>query len=68
MGEDLAPTERLLTIDEVAELLRVSRWSVSRWAADGDIPSVRLPGGRRRRFRPDDIAAFIQSKQSGDAA
>ena len=51
--------DRLLTVDEVAEILHVS----TAWVYDHAdrkrpvIPSVRL--GKAVRFRPEDIEAFI---------
>ncbi len=34
-----------LTIGEVAEMHRVSRRTVERWIANGDLPALKLPGG-----------------------
>ncbi|MDQ1391286.1 MAG: hypothetical protein QOF30_263 [Acidimicrobiaceae bacterium] len=36
------------TVGQAAELLGVSADTVRRWVDDGQIPSVRTPGGRRR--------------------
>jgi excisionase family DNA binding protein len=55
------PVERLLTVEEVAEILSVS----SAWVYDHAdrkrprIPSVRL--GKAVRFRPEDVRAFIEA-------
>jgi excisionase family DNA binding protein len=52
--------DRLLTVDEVAEILHVS----TAWVYDHAdrkrpvIPSVRL--GKAVRFRPEDVEAFIE--------
>jgi len=52
--------DRLLTVDEVAEILHVS----PAWVYDHAdrkrpvIPSVRL--GKAVRFRPEDVEAFIE--------
>jgi excisionase family DNA binding protein len=57
-AQDLAGLPRLLTPDDVAELLQVSvRWVLNA-ARDGDLPCVRV--GRFPRFRPDDVRAFIE--------
>ena len=39
---------RLLSSSEVASLFRVSSRTVTSWAADGRLPSVRTPGGHHR--------------------
>jgi len=51
----------LLTDREVAELLVVKPDTVGRWAAAGQLPSVRL-GGRLMRFRPDDVERWIEGQ------
>ncbi len=38
--------QRMLTVDEVAERIGQSRWSVYRKVAAGQIPAVRLGEGR----------------------
>jgi excisionase family DNA binding protein len=49
--------ERLLTINEVAELLRISRWSVYQliWSGRLDTPTI----GRRRLVRPAAYTACL---------
>ena len=54
---------RLLTVDETAEYLRVDRSTVYRLERDGAIRSVRV--GRRRRFRPQDLLAYLESERDG---
>lgn len=49
----------LLTVSEVADLLRVSPRTVQRYAADRKLPAVTLPSGRGLRFRREDIDAFL---------
>jgi excisionase family DNA binding protein len=43
----------LLTVVEVAELLRVSRGTVTRWIRLGQLRAVRLPSGTYRIARRD---------------
>jgi excisionase family DNA binding protein len=52
--------EPLLTVQEVASILRLHPVSVRRLVARGDLPSVRLGTGTRARVRvdPDDLRAF----------
>ncbi len=63
MASDLStPTSEgklLLTVDEVAELLGVSRRSVWRLSSGPDLPSpVKL--GRSARWRRADIMAYVE--------
>lgn len=57
------PSE-LLTGDEVAELLRVSRRTVTRMASSGKLAEVKLTE-RTIRYRREDVEALLAS---GDAA
>ena len=51
-----------LTAAEAAAALGVSTVTVRRWAASGELPAVRLRGGRlaRYRIRPGDLMAFVR--------
>jgi excisionase family DNA binding protein len=55
--------EPLLTIGEVAELLRVSPSSVSRLTKTGEIPCVRL--NRSIRFSPAAIRNLVEGTRAG---
>ena len=59
MNTDSAP---LLTKDQVAELLQVSRRTVERMEETGELEPVRI--GRMVRYRPEDIDAFIGRKSA----
>ena len=48
--------EKMLTVDEVAEILRVSIGTIYRWASDGRLPHIHL--GRLLRFREDEVDNF----------
>lgn len=50
--------EPLLTPGEVAALFKVDPKTVSRWAAAGQIGSIRTPGGHRR-FREADVRRLL---------
>jgi excisionase family DNA binding protein len=54
-----APLRPLLTVPEVAALLRLSPRSIRRLIADGRLPVVRL--GRAIRIRPQDVEALVAS-------
>lgn len=57
---DVANTDdRLLTPGEVAALFRVDPKTVTRWAAEGRIGSIRTPGGHRR-FREAEVRALLE--------
>jgi excisionase family DNA binding protein len=49
--------ERLLTINEVAGLLRISRWSVYQLIWSGQLDALTI--GRRRLIRPAAYAACL---------
>ena len=53
-----AMTERLLTQADVADVLRISRWTVARLIARGELSGVRV--GDRLRFRARDIDAYLE--------
>lgn len=54
----------LLTVAEVAAELRVDPATVRLWARQGKIPVVKLPGGRLKRFRREDVDAILASNAS----
>ncbi len=56
---------RFLTVNEVADLLRVSSMTVYRLIKGGDLRAVRV--GKSFRLREDDVDAFIarQYTQAG---
>ena len=51
---------RLLTVAEVAELLRVSNMTVYRLLKAGELPSVRI--GKSFRVREDDLDAYLAER------
>lgn len=54
-------TERLLTIDEVAEVLRISVRTMRRLVACRSLPFIRV--GRLVRFRPEDVRRFLEGRR-----
>jgi excisionase family DNA binding protein len=58
------PMRRLLTVDEVAEMLQVTRTTALRQARLGKIPNVRI--GKQYRFAPAAIDAWVAN--AGHAA
>lgn len=59
----MRPDDELLTPAEVADLCKVTRTTVFRWASDGEIHAIRL-GKRVVRFRRGDVEQFISKAAS----
>jgi excisionase family DNA binding protein len=55
----MSETAQMLTVDEVADLLRVTRVTVYRMIRRGDLPVPVKVGPRSVRFRKRDITAVI---------
>lgn len=51
------PTERFLTVQEVAELLRVSTMTVYRLIKAGELRAARV--GRSYRLREDEVETYL---------
>ena len=56
----------LLTIEEVAEFLRVSKTSVYRLVERRELPFCRV--GRSLRFSRKDLRAYLEARRVGSAA
>ncbi|MEZ5171171.1 MAG: helix-turn-helix domain-containing protein [Acidimicrobiia bacterium] len=59
MAESFAKA-RFLTVQEVADLIRVSSMTVYRLIKAGDLPAVRV--GRSFRVRDADVDAYLESR------
>lgn len=57
----------LLTTAEVAERLRVSVATVNRYAREGALAAIVLPG-KQRRYRVEDVDALLSPTGSTEAA
>ena len=51
---------RLLTVNEVADLLRVSRLTVYRLIKEGDVPAFKV--GRGYRLREEDVHSYLNER------
>jgi excisionase family DNA binding protein len=51
---------RFLTVNEVADLLRVSSMTIYRLIKEGDLPAVRI--GKSFRLREDDVDAYLAKR------
>lgn len=57
--------EALLSLDEVAQVLRISESGVYRLVRSGDLPRVKV--GNRTLFEPREIRRFIASRREATA-
>lgn len=57
--------ERLLNIMEAAEFLNVSEMTVRRWTNQGVLNCYRVGRRRARRFRPQDLLAYLEGRSAG---
>jgi excisionase family DNA binding protein len=58
--------DRLLTVRELAEQLRVTPTCVYRWLADGSLPAIRF-SKRCVRFREGDVQQLLDQLSNADA-
>jgi excisionase family DNA binding protein len=58
-----APLDPLMTPDEVAGILRVSRKTVLALVRRGELHGVRI--GNRIRMRADEVAAWLEARGGG---
>lgn len=49
-----------MTVQEVAQLMRVSKMTVYRLIKQGDLPAVRI--GRGYRLREEDVHSYLDSR------
>ncbi len=61
-----AVDEKLYTIEEVADYLKVTRQTVSRWINEGELKSIRLAPGKRGHVRisESDLKAFLEARRA----
>ena len=60
----LNQASRILTVQEVAEILRVHRSTVSRYAKSGELVSYKI--GIRRLFKESDVWSFFENQVDWD--
>jgi excisionase family DNA binding protein len=61
-GKSLPDSDRLLTPAEVAAMFRVDPKTVTRWARDGRLASIRTLGGHRR-YRESEVLELLKGGQ-----
>lgn len=52
----------LLTIEEVADVLRVSKITLKRWGKKGKLPAIRINSRGDRRYKKAEILRFLGMK------
>ena len=52
---DLANLPDLLTVSEVADLLRVSTLTIKRWGKRGKLPAIRINSRGDRRYKKESV-------------
>ncbi len=55
------PFEELMTIEEVANYLRVKKRTIYDWVKNGKIPAIKTVG--QWRFKKQQIDVWLESKQ-----
>lgn len=60
MSRSSVSGERLLTVGEVAEMMRVSNMTVYRLIKAGDLPAIRV--GKNYRIRSRDVDAYLSGR------
>lgn len=60
------PTERLWTVEEIADRLNVHIVTVRRWIRSGRLAAMAFGGKTGYRVKDSDFQAFLQSTMTGD--
>ena len=61
-----APGNEILTIEEVAEYLRLTPQTIYKWAQERKIPAVKL--GKEWRFRRSILDRWLDEQMVGDGS
>jgi excisionase family DNA binding protein len=59
--------EEWYSVDEIAERLKVSTFTVRRWLREGVLRGRKLPGTRSWRIPESDLQAFLSSEREREA-
>ncbi len=55
-------SDKLMTVEQMAEYLQVDEYTVYVWARKGEIPAFKV--GRFWRFRKEDIDEWLESRMN----
>lgn len=62
MGVSVEMTEQYLTVEDVAKILRVSRWSVGRYIETGALKAIKAEGPKGAiRIPLSSLTAYIEA-------
>ncbi len=56
----------LLTVREVAQLLRVSPLTIKRWGKRGKLPAIRINSRGDRRYKKEAVLYLLGIQQKGE--
>lgn len=56
----------LLTVKEVAKILRVSPLTIKRWGKRGKLPAIRINSRGDRRYKKEAVMWLLGLQQKGD--
>ncbi len=56
----------LLTVREVAEILRVSPLTIKRWGKRGKLPAIRINSRGDRRYKKEAVLYLLGMQQKGE--
>lgn len=60
--EKVPPVEKLMTLEEVADFLRLSKDTVYRMASGGKLPASKV--GSQWRFRREDVDQWLEKNKN----
>ena len=66
MSEREAPDHEILTLEEVAQYLRLKPQTIYKWAQEKKIPAVKL--GKEWRFRRSILDRWLDDQMFGDGS
>jgi len=60
--------EQLYTVEEVAEILRITPFTCSRWVRERKLPAIRLNGSFKTiRIKASDLEAYIEEQKEQES-
>ena len=65
---DLTNLPDLLTVSEVAELLRVSTLTIKRWGKRGKLPAIRINSRGDRRYKKESVLWMLGINPGGSTS
>lgn len=66
VNDSFHPSSEMLTVDEIAEYLRVSRATICRWCGTGRLPAFKI--GKSWRVQKRDLERYIDQQRGVEIA